>query len=48
MTGDNDEVVIERAGRDGAALHIELNRPRALNALTLSPRPRAIRRSLAS
>jgi enoyl-CoA hydratase len=32
---DTDEVVIERAGRDGAVLHIALNRPRALNALTL-------------
>jgi enoyl-CoA hydratase len=32
---DDDEVVIERAGRDGAVLHITLNRPRALNALTL-------------
>ena len=33
---DSDDVLIERrAGRDGSVLHIELNRPRALNALTL-------------
>jgi enoyl-CoA hydratase len=33
---DRDDVLIERrAGRDGDVLHIELNRPRALNALTL-------------
>jgi enoyl-CoA hydratase len=32
---NSDEVLIERAGRDGAVLHVTLNRPRALNALTL-------------
>jgi len=33
---DRDDVLIERrAGRDGDVLHIELDRPRALNALTL-------------
>jgi enoyl-CoA hydratase len=33
---DNDDVLIERrAGRGGAVLHVALNRPRALNALTL-------------
>src|SRR5271170_434718 len=33
---DSDDVLIERrAGRAGAVLHIELNRPRALNALTM-------------
>jgi len=35
MPETDDEVLIERAGRDGAVLHVTLNRPRALNALTL-------------
>ncbi len=35
MAETDDDVSIQRVGRDGAVLHIELNRPRALNALTL-------------
>jgi enoyl-CoA hydratase len=35
MSHADDEVLIERAGRAGAVLHVTLNRPRALNALTL-------------
>ena len=32
---DEDVVIARRPGAGGAVLHIELNRPRALNALTL-------------
>src|SRR5262245_29922351 len=32
---DDDVVIQRRAGTGGVVLHIELNRPRALNALTL-------------
>src|SRR5215475_3902996 len=33
---DEDVVIQRRPGAGGAVLHIELNRPRALNALTLA------------
>jgi enoyl-CoA hydratase len=35
MTDSEDVLIERRAGRDGDVLHIELDRPRALNALTL-------------
>jgi len=35
MTDSEDVLIERRAGRDGDVLHIELDRPRALNALTM-------------